>query len=206
MYTNNMAGVCCGRQSGISLIELVMFIIIVSVGLVGILSVMTNTARSSADPMLYKQAIAIAESLMEEITQQAFTFCDPTDANATTAGSAVVGAGGCAVTVEAYGPEAGESRYSTTAPLNNVNDYGGASSSAAGFSMAGIRGVDGVLVSGLGDYTATVTIQDDAITSSPVVATPAADSLRINVRVTAGNTVDVTLTGYRLRYAPNTAP
>ena len=79
------------RQLGISLIELIMFMVIVSVGLVGILSVMNITSRASADPMLRKQAIAIAESLLEEITLQPFTFCDPDDANAATATNSTVG-------------------------------------------------------------------------------------------------------------------
>jgi len=56
-----------GAQAGISLIELVMFIVIVSVGVVGILSVMNVTTKSSADPMIRKQALAIAESVLEEI-------------------------------------------------------------------------------------------------------------------------------------------
>ncbi len=55
------------RQKGISLIELIMFIVIVSVGIAGILSVMNVTTKASADPLLRKQALAIAESLLEEI-------------------------------------------------------------------------------------------------------------------------------------------
>jgi MSHA pilin protein MshD len=56
-----------GRQSGLSLIELVIFIVVVSVALVGILTVMDITTKSSADPQVRKQAIAIAESLLEEV-------------------------------------------------------------------------------------------------------------------------------------------
>lgn len=55
------------RQSGISLIELVIFIVIVSVGVVGILSVMNVTAKASADPMIRKQAVAMAEAILEEV-------------------------------------------------------------------------------------------------------------------------------------------
>ena len=54
-------------QSGFTLIELIIFIVVVGAGLAGILSVMTNTVKSSADPMVRKQAVALAESLMEEI-------------------------------------------------------------------------------------------------------------------------------------------
>lgn len=54
-------------QRGISLIELIIFIIIVSVGIAGILSVMNVTVKSSADPMLRKQAMAMGEALLEEV-------------------------------------------------------------------------------------------------------------------------------------------
>ena len=55
------------RQKGFTLIELIIFIVVVSAGLAGILSVMNTVVRSSADPMVRKQTIAIAESLLEEI-------------------------------------------------------------------------------------------------------------------------------------------
>ncbi|MCR4298287.1 MAG: type II secretion system GspH family protein [Gallionella sp.] len=60
------------RQRGISLIELIMFIVIVSVALAGILLVMNVTTKSSADPVIHKQAIAAAESLLEEVQLQDF--------------------------------------------------------------------------------------------------------------------------------------
>ncbi len=59
-------------QRGISLIELIMFIVIISVALTGILLVMTKVTSHSADPLLHKQAIAAAESLLEEIELQDF--------------------------------------------------------------------------------------------------------------------------------------
>ncbi|HZW25812.1 MAG TPA: type II secretion system protein [Gallionella sp.] len=60
------------RQRGISLIELIMFIVIVSTALAGILSVMNVTTQGSADPLVHKQALAIAESLLEEVELQDF--------------------------------------------------------------------------------------------------------------------------------------
>jgi len=71
------------KQSGLSLIELVIFIMVVSIGVVGILSVMNVTTQHSADPMVRKQAIAIAESLLEEILVKDFT--DPDGVTATEA-------------------------------------------------------------------------------------------------------------------------
>ena len=55
------------RHRGFTLIELIIFIVVVSAGLAGILSVMNTVVKSSADPMVRKQSIAIAESLLEEI-------------------------------------------------------------------------------------------------------------------------------------------
>jgi MSHA pilin protein MshD len=61
------------KQRGISLIELIMFIVIVSVSLAGILTVMNAVMTHSADPLVHKQALAAAESLLEEIELQDFT-------------------------------------------------------------------------------------------------------------------------------------
>lgn len=54
-------------QRGFTMIELIIFIVVVSVGIAGILSVMNTTVKSSADPMLRKQSVAIAESMLEEV-------------------------------------------------------------------------------------------------------------------------------------------
>jgi MSHA pilin protein MshD len=52
---------------GFTLIELIVFIVVVSVALAGILVVMNTSIKNSADPLVRKQTIAIAESLLEEI-------------------------------------------------------------------------------------------------------------------------------------------
>jgi MSHA pilin protein MshD len=56
-----------GREHGFSLIELVLFIVIVSVAGTGLLSVMNLTAAHSADPLAQKQALFIARAMLEEI-------------------------------------------------------------------------------------------------------------------------------------------
>ena len=60
-------------QRGISLIELIMFMVIVSGALAGLLSVMDVNTKRSADPLIQKQALTIAESLLEEIELQNFS-------------------------------------------------------------------------------------------------------------------------------------
>lgn len=56
-----------GVQRGITLVELIVFLVIVSVGIAGILSVMNVVVKSSADPIVNKQAAAMAEAILEEI-------------------------------------------------------------------------------------------------------------------------------------------
>lgn len=65
------------RQAGFTLIELVIFIVVVSVGVVGILSVMNLTVQHSADPVVRKQAAALADSILEEILLKEYD--DPDD-------------------------------------------------------------------------------------------------------------------------------
>ncbi len=55
------------RQGGFTLIELILFIAVVSGGLAGIISVVSLSVQHSADPLVRKQAAALADSILEEI-------------------------------------------------------------------------------------------------------------------------------------------
>ncbi|MEO8119411.1 MAG: prepilin-type N-terminal cleavage/methylation domain-containing protein [Rhodoferax sp.] len=176
-------------QSGFTLIELIIFIVIVSAALAGVLSVLNQSTARSADPQLRRQALAIAESLLEEVQLMPFTFCDPDDPAVETAANAA----GC-TTPEAIGPEAGETRAGTP-QFDNVNDY-------HGFSMpAGISDITGAAVAGLGLYSANVTVQAAALGTIPA----AGNALRITVTVNGPGATQVRLEGWRTRYAPNAA-
>ena len=60
-------------QRGLTLVELIVFIVIIGVGLAGITLTYNTVVRHSPDPMLRKQALAIDDSLLREIVQQPFT-------------------------------------------------------------------------------------------------------------------------------------
>lgn len=182
------------HAQGLTLIELLMFIMVVGLALSAVLMVFVQATSASADPQLQRQALAIAESLLQEVQLQPFTFCDPLDANVATATSAAVSAAGCATTPEALGPEAGETRY-THPQFNNVNDY-------HGFSMSGIVDITNTPVSGLSGYSASVQIVPAALGS---ITAGSGDALRITVQVTGPHNTAVTLQGYRSRHAPNAA-
>jgi len=179
-------------QRGLSLIELLVFIVVVGIAVGGVLSVYSLNVRSSADPMLRKQALAIAESLLEEVLSKPYTYCDPDDANADTA----LNAAGCA-TPEGIGTEGVEDRYSNVTPFDNVNDYDGFS------MMAGIVDLSGTAVAGLGGYTAAVKVQPVANFNGIVPLPGDNETLLVTVTVTAPGNQGVSLSGYRTRYAPN---
>ncbi len=177
------------RQSGLSLVEVVIFIVIVSVGVVGLLGVMNATTNDSVDPMSRKQAIAVAESLLEEIMQQPFTDCDPEAFDAETATCA---------TLEAMGPETisgvTQDRYSATNPFNNVNDYNGFSMPAGIYSITN----SATPITGLANFSASVEV---VAAGADVGLATAGDALKITVTVVSPMEL-IKVTGYRLQYDP----
>jgi MSHA pilin protein MshD len=58
---------CNKRAAGFTLVEMIIAIVIISVGLAGVLTAFNITVKSSADPMIRKQMLSIAEEMMEEI-------------------------------------------------------------------------------------------------------------------------------------------
>ncbi len=176
------------RVRGLSLIELVIFIVIVSAALAGVLNVFVTATVPSADPMLRRQALAIAESMLEEVQLMPFTYCDPDDANA----EAAANSAGCATTPEGLGPEAGETRFAAP-QFDNVNDY-------HGYSMGTIVDITNAAVPGLAGYSASVSVAPAALGS---VTVGSGDALRITVTVTGPHGTSISLDGYRTRHAPN---
>ncbi len=193
-----------GRKSlGLSLVELIVFIAVVGIAVSGVLAALNISTRASADPMIQKQALAIAEAVLEEVQLMPFTYCDPDDANAETA----LDTASCASTNETgIGPEGvdapptgpAETRTGTVRPFDNVNDY-------HGFNMSGISDIEGAAISGLGEYKADVTVAAQALGAIP---SSAAQLITVTVNWPATGTAKFTvaLHGYRVRYAPNALP
>jgi MSHA pilin protein MshD len=70
------------RARGLTLIELILFIVVVGAGTAGLLAVLNFTVSRSADPFPVKQALAVAESMLEEILQKSYTALPGTGSRA----------------------------------------------------------------------------------------------------------------------------
>jgi MSHA pilin protein MshD len=187
-------------ERGFSLLELIVFILLVSIAAVGVLAAVNMSTSSSADVMIRKQALAIAEAVLEEVQLMPFTYCDPDDTLAATAldtAGCTGGAGG--VNDENFaplGPEAGETRTDATTPYDNVSDYNA-------YSMTGITDITGAAITGLTAYTASVVVATQAL---DVISSNDSNLITVTVTGPPGSNTTVVLQGYRVRYAPNALP
>lgn len=116
------------RQAGFTLVEMIIAIVVIGVGLAGVLTAFNINVRSSADPLVRKQMLAVAEEILEEILLKPFAVSGTAPANAPVA----CGAAGSARTA-----------------FDDVRDY-------AGYATTGICDIDGNAVAGLGGYDLTV--------------------------------------------------
>jgi len=159
------------NQQGLTLIELVLSMVIISISVVGLMAVVARTNLYSVHPMIEHQAIAIAEAYLEEI------MLLPFDEEAASSGLTTEGA---------LGPDAGEARGS----FDDVNDYHGLADGVA-------TDVNGNPVPGLGNYSVAVTVSNDGNLGPADQLVAAANAQLITVTVTHGAGKSVTLSGYR---------
>lgn len=174
-----------GRRAdgGFTLIELIVFVVIVSVGLAGVLVAFDTSVRGSADPVIRKQVLLIAEATMNEILLKSYQNDpgDPTNASATLGCTPSTTPVSCRINMPA-----------DRANYNDVDDY-------SGFSQTGIMQIDGVTaVGGLESYTLVVAVDRTTATFGGLTA-GAGQVKRITVTVTGGNQ-SAALTAYRANY------
>jgi MSHA pilin protein MshD len=214
------------RQLGLSLIELVMFIVIMGVAVAGIIGVLNIGGSRSADPLRRKQAMLIAESFMEEVQLARFTACDPADPNASSATTAAACTSGMATfigvknglvrpyaNVADYATAVGSAQYSFARPNESVDrDVNGRPlGQDAGLSTIGNATLAGIRT------TVALNLVDAAHALGPVAGAPlpniiSSDGelrvLQITVTTVYGTGPNdfIRLDGYRTRYAPNFLP
>ncbi len=160
--------------SGFTLIELIIFIVIVSVGLAGVLLVFDTVTRRSADPVRAKQAIAVAEGMLDEILNK--NFCDPDTANRSTT----------PVPCGANAVEASRDLY------DSVNDYNL-------YSRTGIRDIASdptVVLAGYNIAVAVATPGSNFVVGANTITPTNYRIVTVTVQDTVGNQSYV-VTGYK---------
>lgn len=155
---------------GFSLVEAVVFIVIVSVALVGVLSVMNLTTQRSADPLIRKQAIAVAESMLEEITLQAFN--------------------------NPVGGFAGPYTQPNRLYFDDIGDYNGFAPSGGIFPIDSSTAIPGLTGYSLSVSVADA----DLGPATSTISSASGNAKRITVTVTGPDNVPVSLSGYRTNY------
>ena len=181
------------RQRGATLVELVVFIAVVGASVAGVLMAIDRASRASADPLVTKQALTIAEALMDEVQLMPFTICDPDDP----AGLTAIIVTDCLVLAETMGPEPGETRYHASTPFDNVNDYHGYNTATE--VPSGIKDITNTPITALSAYNAQVSVVAAALGG---ITQASGDALQITVTVTGPFNTSVSLQGFRTRYAP----
>lgn len=209
------------HQRGLTIIELVMFMVIMGIAAAGIIGVLNLSTKSSADPLRRKQAMLIAEAYMEEVQLAGLTFCGPNDA-----------AYGTALKVEDCGTRAavGQRPPGSGRPYASVADYAlklntpertfapnGVDLDVNGRALGADKDSKTMGNSSLAGITTTVTLNllGPGAELGPNGASPFGndgfrvgsvannlEALQITVITQYGTNEFIRLDGYRTRYAP----
>ena len=180
------------RHGGVTLIELVVSIVVISIALSALVLLVSSNTGRSVDPMIQQQASAIAQAYMEEISGR--SFCDPdydADADPATpldcpAQCTVSACGSCA------GPAAGLGE-GTRAQFDDICDY-------AALPDTRVRDHSGSAIPALAQYLVNVNIID-AGAQLDTLNSASGQVLRIDVTVTHPQMpVPVAISGWRANY------
>jgi MSHA pilin protein MshD len=177
-------------QRGLTFIELLASIVIISVATIGLMAAVSSAVGRSADPLIQIQATAIAAAYMEEVALA--PLCDPSygpDGNSSTTCrnecTTSPCSGGCGGAI--FGAETGRSSFDDVCDYNSLRD-------------SGARDRQGAALSGLSGYTVDVSVLDGSGVSlgSPAISATAGRVVRVEVQVSnPGLSSPITLVSYK---------
>ena len=156
-------------QRGLSLVELIVCIALIGTVASWLVGSFGQLTGRSADPLVQRQAMAVAESMLQEILAQGTGNTDQSGVP------------------DAMGPEAGESRTGAGQPFDHVDDYDG-------LVMSGVLGADGSPLPGLESYTVRVAVRQMALGGVPL-----SQGLWVDVTVQGPGGHQVLLSGWRAK-------
>lgn len=164
---------------GMTLIELTISIVIVSVGLAGVLSAFMQVVRGSADALVTKQLYAIAESITDEIASQPYAAINNPPA-----------------------PTCGRDTW------NDLMDYHGYDTSTSTCLAGGpaapagaIYDTDGTAIPALAGYSVRVDIADTVLPPAPQANGVGAPNARVITVTVRRGAETISLISWRTNYA-----
>ncbi len=174
-------------RGGFSLLELLVFIVIVSIALLGLVGLFASNVRGSADVLLRQQAIEVAHAYMEMVKHRKWNHATPVGGGCVNTGSGYCPGGPAAV---AIGND-GQARPS----YDDIDDYNGINEAPMTLAPGGNL----VPVPGLSNYRVQVSVSQPAA-GSALSGVPAADQRLITVTVTAPDGQRIVLNGFRVNF------
>lgn len=119
-------------KRGFTLIEMILALVIIAIGVTGLMLAFSSNVRSSSNPLISKQIVAIAEEILEE------ALLKPYAVNGAAPGNGPTACGGGSAVRNAF---------------DDVRDY-------HNYQTTGICDSDGVAVAGLEEFNLQVTASD----------------------------------------------
>lgn len=185
-------------EQGFTLIDVLMLIVLIGV-VAGSMTVMfARMSSQSAEALRSRQALSVAQTLINEVRMMPFTYCD----------GAIQAVNCGASPVDLIGPEAGELRYHTNPQavwFDGVSDYHRLAQPGPG--CAGICDLQGNVLNPPGSVLdgceAAIVMAPQAMTNiaaADAIGRP--QTLLISVTVRCTGIPDVVLQGIRTRHAP----
>lgn len=156
------------RSRGFTIPELLLFIVVVSVALTGVLAALNSTGARSSDPAQRKQAIAVAEAFIDEVMTREFSNPDE---------------------------YTGISNQTNRPVFVDVDDFNGFSSN--GIYTRGTAFIPGTLISGLEDYSVAIQVAATTTPTGPSGQQVSAGKMKkVTVQVTTPGGEVIPLVAY----------
>ena len=172
-----MSSKSCARAAGFTLVEMVIAIVIISVGLAGVLLAFNTAVKPSADPLIHKQMLAVAEEMLEEVLLKPFAPPQDNDFKPTNAAT------NCGTVAAAR------------TKFDDVSDY-------KDYATNSVCDIDGASVSGLEDYSLKVIVDSASLgdAASGILDGGKVKKITVTVRHGSGSEA-IVLNGWRTSYA-----
>ena len=185
------------KNHGFTLIELIVGIVILSIGTVAFITLINNTTRNSVDPQIRVQGNAIAQAYLEEIMLS--SFCDPNwDPDLDLDGDPLTNPQNCPTDCTASACNTCKASGTgwvteTRSTYDDVCDY-------TGIINATATDRNGLTLGAVGDFNVTVTINDDEISLHTGATSNAGQVVRIDVDVTHSSGRSIQLSSFKTNY------